>query len=87
MKMKITMGNRGWRGKRAILGNISCNWGNFDKLDIVEFPYILPTSNRSGKSAFYRTTLPFLAHRNDGELPSSGRCSQEMSSVLPLVSD
>lgn len=59
MKMKITMGNRDWRGKRAILGNTSCNWGNFDKLDIVEFPYILPTSNRSGKSAFYRTTLPF----------------------------
>jgi hypothetical protein len=32
MKMKITMGNCGWRGKRAIWGNMSYNWSNFDKL-------------------------------------------------------
>lgn len=38
MKMKITMGNRGQQGKRAIWGNISYNWGNFDKLRHCRIP-------------------------------------------------
>lgn len=42
MKMKITMGNHGWQGKRAILGNISHNWGNFDKLRHYRIPIHLP---------------------------------------------
>lgn len=38
MKMKITMGNCGWQGKRTILGNISHNWSNFDKLRHCRIP-------------------------------------------------
>lgn len=42
MKMKITMGNCGWQGKRAILGNMSYNWSNFDKLRFHGIPIHLP---------------------------------------------